>query len=154
MAIRRKPRRGVLLLLVLSLLVLFALIGTTFIIVAGRYDENSRRYSDLDRVGTDPAEQLNSVMMDLLRGPSGRSSILTDENLLRDLYGDDRIEGRVANSVFEANGQFIRMVSLCGLAVGTVGDGTLGCENCGLYPSGWCIVGTGLAYQGFGRGQP
>ncbi|MFC1759161.1 hypothetical protein ACFL2H_10415, partial [Planctomycetota bacterium] len=113
---RRHKRRGILLLLVLSLLVLFVLVGTTFIIVAGHYKAASDATSKLEQKGELPASQLDEVALDLLRGTRGVSSPLAQHNLLNDTYGTDGFIGQVASpgggvppAFSVANGQLIQL---------------------------------------------
>ena len=109
--IRRHQRRGILLLLVLSLLVLFVLVGTTFIIVAGHYKAASDAVAKNEQKGEAPDAQLDSVVLDLLRGAKGNSSPLGQHNLLNDTYGTDGFIGRVTPATVAAigNGQLIQL---------------------------------------------
>ena len=92
---RRKPRRGVLLLIVLSLLVLFVLIGTTFIVVADKYAATSFAFAKQE-IKFDPPEQLlDAAVMDLLRSSRDPQSPFFHDGLLADVYGNDGFEGRV-----------------------------------------------------------
>ena len=60
MAYRRKPRRGVLLFVVLSLLVLFVLVGITFVVVAGQYRRTTISAIRHERTGDAPEKLLAS----------------------------------------------------------------------------------------------
>ena len=86
--VRIKPRRGVVLLLVLSLLTLFLLIGISFMIVSSQYVGAARVNARVDIRETRPEKQLDDVMMQLLRGTNVRSS-LDGHAFLEDLYGYD-----------------------------------------------------------------
>ena len=103
---RRKPHRGVLLLIVLSLLVLFVLIGVTFIVVAGQYTKAAKAYSRHELKGDPPAKELDGALMQLLRGSADPNDLMYRHNLLRDVYGVDGFEGIVLNTAYGGqNGQ-------------------------------------------------
>lgn len=103
----RKPvRRGVVLLIVLSLIILFTLIAVTYAIVAGQYKMHSRAFAKIQQVGDPPRKDLDMAMYQVLRDTSVRSS-LNSHSLLRDLYGADQVRGRVTASSSVAGGQFI-----------------------------------------------
>ena len=89
MAHRRKPRKGVLLLVVLSLLVLFVLIGTAFIVVASQQHRASIAAGRLNRTGDQPKKTLDAALMQLLRGTRNRNSSIINHDLLGDMYGSD-----------------------------------------------------------------
>lgn len=88
-------RRGVLLLVVLSMLTLFLLMGATYLITAARSREVAKAFSRSlgasDPTGGQRAKlQLDQAMMILLRGPAPGTavSILPADSLLADKYGD------------------------------------------------------------------
>ena len=95
---RRKPQRGILLLIVLSLLVLFVLIGITFIVVAGQYTKSAKAYSRHELKGDAPSKELDGALMQLLRGTNDPNQMMWRHNVLRDLYGHDGFDGMVVNS--------------------------------------------------------
>jgi hypothetical protein len=90
---RRKPQRGILLLIVLSLLVLFILIGVTFIVVAGQYTKAAKAFARHDLKGDAPARELDEAALLLLRGSNNPGDLLYRHNLLNDLYGNDGFLG-------------------------------------------------------------
>ena len=97
MALERQKRQGVLLLIVLSLLVLFALIGITFIVVANQYDAAAKLQVKVERTGDAPDKIVRTVMLDILRGTTDLQSPFYRDSLLGDLYGNDGFRGRVIN---------------------------------------------------------
>jgi hypothetical protein len=107
--IRRRPRkpnrRGVLLLVCLSLLVLFAVIGVTFVMVSGQYRSAARsevrteRYGDDPGSNTRPGELLDEAFMQLARGTTNNHSSLQFHDLLGDKYGHEVLRGQVENVV-------------------------------------------------------
>lgn len=93
---KRTPRRGAILLVVLSVLVLFALIGVTFVVTAAQY----RRAADagLNNPNREDEARLDadSIILEVLRGPKvGTSSVLLGPDLLRDMYGRESRRGSV-----------------------------------------------------------
>ena len=92
---RRRPRRGVLLLVVLSILVLFVLTGMTFIVIANHYQQTSRDAARHATTGDSPRSLTDRVVHQLLRGTTNRDSALFSESLLADLYGNDGFRGRI-----------------------------------------------------------
>lgn len=104
---RRKPtRRGVILLVVLSLIVLFTLIAVTYAIVASQFKMTARAAAKLEIVGDPPRKDLDMAAYLVVRDSSVKSSI-TGHSLLRDLYGLDGVRGRVSASTADVNSQFI-----------------------------------------------
>lgn len=104
---RSQPRRGVVILVVLSLLVLFVLLAVTYAIVAGQYDRAARSYARQELFGEDPSRLADRVMYELVRGTNRVTSPLRGHDLLQDKYGDSfRTELRTDGDVLAA-GQFI-----------------------------------------------
>jgi len=89
-------RRGIVLLVVLSLLTLFAILGVTFLLVAGQYKTAAASAARVDRYTTPPEKQLHSVMLQLIRDTKTRSH-LQSHGLLNDHYGNDGVRGVVYN---------------------------------------------------------
>lgn len=87
MSRRQRPRRGILLLIVLSLLVLFVLIGVTFIVVADRHVRDAKIAARQNTTGDDPIKESDNALMRILRGPADTRSALYRHSLLGDLYG-------------------------------------------------------------------
>lgn len=92
---KRQQRRGVLLLVILSLLALFSVVVITYVIVAGLTRRAAVAYSRHDQYETPPHELAERVMMDVLRGTRNPNSPLQGHDLLGDLYGEDWVEGSV-----------------------------------------------------------
>ncbi|GAA4438747.1 hypothetical protein [Bremerella cremea] len=88
----RQPRRGALLLVVLSILVLFALVGLTFVVAAATYNKGSIANLRKDLALGDSASEADNVLMQLLRGPrDGSSSLLWKQDLLADMWGNQSV---------------------------------------------------------------
>ena len=84
-----------LLLVVLSLLVLFSLMGLTFLLVAGRYYKTTKRSLSNEQVGSNPRSLCDEVLAQLVRGTNNPHSAIRTHDLLGDMYGND---GVVLNS--------------------------------------------------------
>jgi hypothetical protein len=85
-------RRGVLLLVVLSLLVLFSLVAVTFVLVAGRYYDAARNQIKVEQTGDNPKQLLDEVLAQCIRDTDNPNSVLRGHSLLDDLYGNDGIK--------------------------------------------------------------
>jgi hypothetical protein len=96
----RSSRRGVLLLVVLSLLVLFMLIGTAFLMSSNQYRKAAKASAKLDSFGNYPTKLLDRAVMHLLRDSENPQSAIRYHSLLRDLYGTDGFEAQVAAATY------------------------------------------------------
>jgi hypothetical protein len=94
----RPPRRGVVLLVILSLLVLFALLGVTFVIVSGQYKRSAGVYSRAETYGDDYARQLDTAMYNVVRDTLDPQNPLHGQSLLNDIYGHDTYYGVVTTA--------------------------------------------------------
>jgi hypothetical protein len=90
-----QSRRGVILVVVLGMLALFALMSVTFVIVARQSRMSSHIDAKLDQVGDPPDRMNDQVLMQLLRGTNDSNSSLRHVSLLEDMYGNDEVLGRV-----------------------------------------------------------
>ncbi|GIW95962.1 MAG: hypothetical protein KatS3mg110_4003 [Pirellulaceae bacterium] len=94
---RIAQRSGVVLLVVLTLLALFLVIGTTFLLVAGSYRKAAQSQAREEWYSMPPQRLLDEAMYQLVRGTRDPNSALgypigasgKYENLLADLYGYD-----------------------------------------------------------------
>jgi len=98
MRIHRRKQRGVVLLVVVSMLVLFVLIGVTYAIVASQYRRGARIVSRTKQLGVDPEQQLDSALYQVLRDTRSSSSALRGHSLLRDMYGGS-IRGKILGAL-------------------------------------------------------
>ncbi len=118
---QRPDRRGVLLMVVLSMLALFLLLGTAFLVTSNFYQKSSRDAAKLNRTGNSPSDLLERAMLQLLRDTNNPSSVLKGHSLLRDVYGTDGFIGRV----LVPNGQVQLMAQYAGASLGS-SPGALG----------------------------
>ena len=99
MARRPQPRRGILLLIVLSLLVLFVLIGLTFIVSASQFERITASDSRTGQTGMPGNKIADASMYQFLRGSGNPYSLVRGHSLLEDLYGRDYFVGKVDSAV-------------------------------------------------------
>ncbi len=97
LATRNSPpdRRGILLLVVLSMLVLFLLVGTSFIVSSNQYRKANKTLGKPYTPAKSPlqhADLLEEVVNQLVRDTTNEFSSLRYHSLLRDLYGADGIQ--------------------------------------------------------------
>lgn len=85
-----RQRRGVVLLIVISLLTLFILIGVTYAIVASNYLSAAKSTAIIDQVGDPPQVELDEVITRILADTVTASS-LQGGSLLTDVYSFDGV---------------------------------------------------------------
>ena len=87
-----RHRQGILLLVVLSMLTLFLLIGTAFIVSANHYRQTNKILAKLTETSNSSIDQrdlLNEVINQIVRDTHNQNSTLRFHSLLRDMYGND-----------------------------------------------------------------
>lgn len=116
---RHAPRRsGVILLIVLALLALFALLGLGLVIVTSQARRISSEQAKAGRVGDPPEEVLRDVAFQALVGTNNPLSAIGPAGLLEDMYGTHDLTGTIidvttnvmntsGNNVPYAGGQMI-----------------------------------------------
>jgi hypothetical protein len=89
MRTNQNSRQGVTLLFTISMIVLFLLMGTTFVVVANDYYKTARRRSGISQFKVETASLLDRAFYDVLRGPSlsDENSSLRTMSILEDQYG-------------------------------------------------------------------
>lgn len=108
----RREKRGVVLLVVVSILTLFLMIGVTYVLVAGNYHTTSKGGLRAKAYGDESEREIEEVMTQILVGTpqfggTGPRSVLTGHSLLMDLYGNDSIAGTIRNIQAPPNGQIV-----------------------------------------------
>lgn len=104
----RSEKRGVVLLVVVSLLTLFLMIGITYVLIAGNYRNASDQALRAHRFGDEPEREAEEVLGQILfgsrqGGPPSQHSVLSQHSLLADLYGNDGVIGTIANNPTTTN---------------------------------------------------
>lgn len=97
---RHKANRGVVLLVVLSLLSLFVVLGVTFIVLASQHRRASVALAKRKKLEEQPSKLTDFAVYQLLRGTPGvrTPSALHGHDLLGDLYGNDGVRGVVVGN--------------------------------------------------------
>jgi len=135
---RAAHRRGVLMLVVVSMLTLFLLLGTTYLVVAARAKQAARAQArlamDSPSIGIAPARLLDAVLLKTVRGgfgavsePAANGGILaglscsgTFESLLADKYGDGLTRTGIATAITAISGSTSSPLLTCTLQVSGV----------------------------------
>jgi len=92
---KNKRRRGVVILIVLSLLVLFTLLVVTYAIVSGQYRRAAEAFARQELLGVHPQKDLDRAFYQILRDTPQRTSAVRYHSLLRDYYGEDGFRGQL-----------------------------------------------------------
>lgn len=94
----RKRRRGVLLLVVLGMLAMFAMIGLTFVMLTGQARRIAEVGRSMDVQYVSPRDDLDRAMAQVARGSTSTMSAIGPHSLLEDLYGPyTRTGGRISS---------------------------------------------------------
>ncbi|MEC9091282.1 MAG: hypothetical protein VX438_01155, partial [Planctomycetota bacterium] len=86
----RKQRTGITLLFVVSLIVLFMLLATTFLVVSSQYLRGAKSYSQGEVFSEDPVNELDQAFYVLLRDTTDPDNPVRGHSLLADIYGVTR----------------------------------------------------------------
>jgi hypothetical protein len=86
---KNQSRKGVTLLFTISMIVLFLLMGTTFVVVANDYFKTANRRGRLNTYSIDTISLMDRAFYDVLRGPDldDTSAALRTHSILEDQYG-------------------------------------------------------------------
>lgn len=84
-----RSRRGVLLLVVLSMLVLFMLIGTAFLMTSSATNDKAKIEAKVARLDKSATKRIEGALMKVVRDTDDPNSTIRYHSLLRDLYGTD-----------------------------------------------------------------
>jgi len=94
---RARGRRGVLILVVLAMLVLFVMVGVAFVITAGQFHEAARTSSRKANFGNEPQRDLDAAFYMLARDTNNFFATIIGHSLLRDMYGADGFKAPLAS---------------------------------------------------------
>ncbi|QDS98028.1 hypothetical protein [Adhaeretor mobilis] len=106
---KRQRRKGILLLVALSMLVLFLLVGTAFVVTsrhAYRTQKAEAKASQNTSAEVGQADLLDDILKQVVRDTKNPNSVLRNHSLLRDMYGEDGFVGSVPvpNAQTDADG--------------------------------------------------
>src|SRR6185503_13860650 len=92
----RQEKRGVVLLVVVSILTLFLMIGVTYVLVAGNYNKAAGQALRSKTYGDESEREVEEVLAQVLYGTplmggNGPRSVISPHSLLGDLYGADGV---------------------------------------------------------------
>ncbi len=99
-----RPRRGVLLLVVLTVLVLFVMLTITYVIVATKERVATRAALRVDQSGDPPNQVLDSLAMTFFRGSNDVHNPMGTWDLLGGIYGNVSFRGAVGSQYGPLNG--------------------------------------------------
>ncbi len=94
-AARRSSRRGVLMLVVLSMLVLFMLIGTAFLMSSSQEHKTATAAAKDKRLGNNATKLLDRALLGAVRDTENPYSVIRYHSLLRDIYGTNGFQGAI-----------------------------------------------------------
>lgn len=107
--IPQKTRRGVLLLVVLALLAMFGLFAIAFVVLSSQARRTSLQQQRIEQ-SYDPHEALlYQGLLQVLIGSDNVGSVLRDNGLLEDLYGNMSVEGTISGATTAAGGQLLSL---------------------------------------------
>ena len=97
---RHKSDRGVVLLVVLSLLVLFVVVGLTYIVLARQFRVSAFASAKRQKLAEQPEKLTDLAIYQLIRGTKGTKtpSAIHGQDLLGDLNGNDGVKGVVVGN--------------------------------------------------------
>ncbi|WP_442482440.1 hypothetical protein [Aeoliella sp. SH292] len=116
---QRRDRRGVLLMVVLSMLALFLLLGTAFLVSSRFYATTGKEAGKLNRTTNNPADLMERAMLQVLRDTNNPSSSIRYHSLLRDVYGSD---GFIAEVMVPENARRDLMAQYSGASLPSAGS--------------------------------
>ncbi len=97
-----RRRRGIILLMVVSLLALFLLMGITYALVASSYEQTARTAARIGAQGDLPQDESRAALDAVIAGPvSTEITPLSGHSLLEDMYGNDSVTGQVFGATAE-----------------------------------------------------
>ena len=121
---RGNRRRGVLILVVLSILVMFGLMAITFVLITGQAKRTALVHTRSEQYFEPPDRITHEAALVLLRGPNNLAGAVGVHSLLEDMYGDEVISGNTTGALQICNGQLVNieanLVSNPGTRIGCV----------------------------------
>jgi len=121
-------RRGIVLLVVLSVMILFLLIGITYVLNSTQFLKGANSTAQDQRYGDLPKDTAYRAMLELIRGSSNPNSPLQHINMLQNMYGDPVQAGAITSvTVDAATGLWVFNIALSDTASVTIDGLYNGC---------------------------
>src|SRR6266480_4175713 len=95
--LRGRSRHGVILLVVLGVLVIFALAVLMFVISSRQHKQTTHAAQKVERYDVQHIKQLNQAFYELLVGSRNPSSSTSRHGVLEDMYGNDSLPATPAD---------------------------------------------------------
>ncbi|MCL2624418.1 MAG: hypothetical protein FWD31_12210, partial [Planctomycetaceae bacterium] len=106
-------RNGVILLLVLAMLAMFAMLIATFLVVSSQQYRMANSGQKIERYVHSPKDDLHSTLIQMLVGSHAKTSVIRAHSLGATMYGDANVPGLrgmvIWDSVFGANDEITRL---------------------------------------------
>jgi len=135
MARRHRQRRGIVLLIILTLLTLLIVVGLTFALLSGQFRRGADASARKDRYGDPPSAVLERALYQLVRDTNDATSSIRSHSLLRDMYGES-VRGRQTSAMVDSGGgQFLEFSAE--LALDANGDGSVNDEDAKTLAANW-----------------
>ena len=94
----------------LCLLILFAALGVTYVMVGSQYRKTSSVQPRLDQYAIDYRNQIDEAALQVLRGTTNPASVLQIHSLLEDLYGNDSVSSAQTSITIQSAGSSLNPV--------------------------------------------
>lgn len=100
-----RDRRGVLLLVILAMLAMFGLVAVAFVLITGHAMRSSLSVQRMGQYGERAEQDLQSGLMQALRGSNNPGSVMGPYGFLEDVYGNGGQTGRMTGVQAVCGGQ-------------------------------------------------
>lgn len=94
----RRQRKGIILIIIISILTMFMLIGVTYVVVSGHFEQTAVINLRANQVEVTAEKQLDTALFQVLRGTDSPGSALRGHNLMEDKYGHKAIYGVIVEA--------------------------------------------------------
>ena len=88
-------RHGVVLLVILGMLTMFAMVAVAFVILSGQARRGAEHFRDMELRAISPKDELDSAAAQVLRGSNSPASVMGAHSLLEDVYGANARLGQI-----------------------------------------------------------
>lgn len=151
--LHKKQRTGITLLFVVSLIVLFMLLATTFLVVSSQYLRSAKSYSEGEIFTVDPVNELDQAFYILLRDTTDVNCPIRGQSLLADIYGLMKgFRGNITGATYQVDqpNQHVVVLTVANTNPITPGGQTFGIQD-NLLPGRAITITSGRAKGLTGR---